>query len=69
MIDRLETEIMCRGATAYEAVASPTRLMSVSQSVYFVTNLLSTMYVDPAGASNWQVTSIADQIALEQVVK
>ena len=43
--------------------------MSVAQSVYFVNNLLSTLYVDPTGASNWEVTAIADQIALEQMTK
>jgi len=52
VIPRLQTEVLCRGSPAYQAVASPVRLMSVAQSVYFVTNLLSTVYVDPTGASS-----------------
>ena len=69
VINRLQTEVICRGTPAYQAVASPIRLLSVAQSVYFVTNLLTTMYVDPTGASSWEVTAIADQIALDQLTK
>lgn len=68
VISRLQTEVLCRGSPAYQVVASPTRLISVAQSVYFVSNMLSTLYVDPSGA-NWDVTAIADQIAMEQMTK
>ena len=67
VINRLETEIQCRGSPAYQAVASPIRLRSVPPSVTFTCTLFSHIYVDPDSTVTWIVTTLPDQVIFDQI--
>ena len=67
VIDRLETEVLCRGSPAYQAAASPIRLRSVPPSVTFTCTLFSHIYVDPDSTVTWQVTTLPDQVIFDQL--
>ena len=67
VIDRLETEVQCRGSPAYQAIASPIRLRSVPPSVTFTCTLFSHIYVDPDSTVTWIVTTLPDQVIFEQM--
>ena len=67
VIERLETEVLCRGSPAYEAVASPIRLRSVPPSVTFTCTLFSHIYIDPDSTVTWEVTTLSDQVIFDQM--
>ena len=67
VINRLETEVLCRGSPAYQAAASPIRLRSVPPSVTFTCTLFSHIYVDPDSVVTWEVTTLPDQVIFDQM--
>ena len=68
VIDRLETEVLCRGSPAYQAAASPIRLRSVPPSVTFTCTLFSHIYIDPDSTVSWIVTTLSDQVIFDQML-
>ena len=69
VIDDLQSQIMCRGAAAYQATIATTRTISVPSSVSFITNLLAPLYVDSDGSgTTWTATTVVDQLAFNQLV-
>ena len=67
VISRLQTEVLCRGAPAYEPVPSAIRLRSVVPSVTFTCTLFSHIYEDPNGIVTWVVSTYPDQIIFDQL--
>ena len=71
VINNIESEILCRGAAAYEASATSTRTISVPSSVSFITNLLTPLYTNQDGTAStttWSTTTVTDQLAFSQLV-
>lgn len=66
IIPNLESQIQCRGVTAYQATEATTRTISVPTSVSFITNLLTPQYT--ASAVTWSTNTVADQLAFKQLV-
>ena len=68
IIDNLETQVMCRGSTAYAAAVTPARALSVPSSVSFSTQLITPLYTDSNSVSVWTATEVTDQLAFDQLV-
>ena len=68
ILNNIETEVMCRGVTAYTAVAVTTRSMSVPSSVSFLADLLTPLFTDSADSATWTVSTVSDQLAFDQLV-
>ena len=68
IIENVETQIMCRGNSAYTAVAVTTRIMSVPSSVSFIAGLLTPLFTSMDSKATWSANTVTDQLAFNQLV-
>ena len=68
ILSAIETNILCRGSSAYTATVTPARALSVPSSVAFLTQLITPLYTDPQSSAVWSATEVTDQLAFDQLV-
>ena len=65
VIARLQTDIQCRGAPAYQATTATTRTISVPASMSFIAGLLTPLY---SASPAWTTSTVVDQLAFKELV-